>query len=34
VRVISRGDLVANKRASGQLQDLADVERLLESDQG
>jgi len=29
VRVIGRDDLVANKRASGRLQDLADVERLL-----
>jgi hypothetical protein len=34
VRVISRDDLVANKRASGRLQDLADVERLLGPDAG
>ena len=29
VHVLSRNDLIRNKRASGRLQDLADVERLL-----
>lgn len=34
VNVLSRRDLIANKRAAGRLQDLADVEFLEEMDRG
>lgn len=34
VPILSRHHLIQNKRAAGRLQDLADIERLEESDQG